>query len=306
VQRISLSSNYTNPGDKKVTVGVCVRNGAAVLQNAIDSILRQDFQHDKMELIFVDDGSTDNTYSIIQANIPRMCMQVKVFHHEWKGLGSSRDIVVDNASGEYIVWVDCDMTISSGFITKQVAYMDNNPTVGIAKGQYGICPQKNLAGYLENIEFVAAHQIRIKKPNSLHLGTGGSIYRVRAIKEAGGFNHSIKCSGEDADAENRVRKKGWCLAATTPIFYERRRENWRALWIEYFWLGKGAKKFNSDEMGSASVYRLWPPVVLLAVVSRILTSYRLTCSKVVFLMPIGYIFKRAAWFLGFAKTFSKD
>jgi glycosyltransferase involved in cell wall biosynthesis len=289
-----------------VTVGVVVKDGAALIENAIDSILSQNFPHTDMELIFVDDGSHDSTLSIIKDNIPRVDMQVKIFHHDWKGLGLSRDLVVDNATGEYIVWVDCDMTISPDFVTKQVVFMDKHSKVGIAKGQYGICPQASLPGYLENIEFVAAHHKRIDKPNSLPLGTGGSIYRVSAIKQAGGFNHSIQGSGEDVDAEFRVRKTGWDLAATTPVFYERRRESWSALWTEYFWLGKSITNFGDGDKGSSNVYRLWPPIVVLAVASRIITSYKLTRSKIVLLMPITYIFKRAAWFLGFTKMFSKD
>ncbi|MEM2601852.1 MAG: glycosyltransferase, partial [Candidatus Bathyarchaeia archaeon] len=42
------------------------------------------------EVIFVDDGSEDATLSIIKKYIPKMTMQVKVFHHEWMGLGPSR------------------------------------------------------------------------------------------------------------------------------------------------------------------------------------------------------------------------
>lgn len=48
----------------KVTVGICVRNCENYIKDAINSILDQDFPHEFMELIFADDGSEDNTFSI--------------------------------------------------------------------------------------------------------------------------------------------------------------------------------------------------------------------------------------------------
>ncbi|MFX1536026.1 MAG: glycosyltransferase [Promethearchaeota archaeon] len=294
---------HAHSNNLKVTIGVCVKNGAATVEKAIDSIINQDFPHKDMEIIFVNDGSQDNTLSVIQNYIPKLDMPVKLFTHRWSGLGVSRDIVVDNASGEYIIWVDCDMTLSKDFVTKQVAFMDENPTVGIAKGQYGLCAQDGLAGYLENIEFVAAHISRRGNPNSLPLGTGGSIYRVTAIRQAGGFDHKFKGSGEDVDAEHRVRIAGWSLEATAPVFYEKRRGTWGALWTEYFWLGKSRSNLFDNERQLLNIYRLWPPVTMIVEFSRVITAYKLTRCKTVFLMPLHFVFKRVAWFLGIAMIF---
>ncbi len=64
-----------------------------------------------MEVIFVDDGSEDATFSIIQDSIAKIDIQAKAFHKKWMGLGAARNVVVNNASGDYIVWVDGDMTL---------------------------------------------------------------------------------------------------------------------------------------------------------------------------------------------------
>ncbi len=178
--------------DIVVTIGVCVKNGETTLGAAIESIIAQDYPHQHMEIIFIDDGSTDNTFSIIQSFIPKLDVSTRVFRQRWMGLGVSRNIVVNQASGKFIIWVDSDMTLTKGFVARQAAFMERHPLVGIAKGQYGICNQLHIAGYLENIEFVAAHLGRREKPNSLPLGTGGSIYRVGAIRQVRGFDHSIK------------------------------------------------------------------------------------------------------------------
>jgi len=286
----------------KITVGVCVKNGAAVIDKAIHSIMDQSFPHELMEVIFVDDGSDDNTLSVIQSYIPKLDMRVKLFHHKWKGLGASRNVVVDNAAGKYIIWVDADMTLSKDFVAKQLAFMEKNPRAGIGKGQYGLCAQDSLVGDLENIEFVAGHIKRREKADSVPLGTGGSIYRVEAIRQIGGFDPKNTGSGEDVDAERRIQLGGWLLMATSAIFYERRRGTWRSLWNEYYWFGKGSANLVKKNRQVIEPYRLWPPVVLAIELSRVVLAYKLTCRKIVFLLPIHYIFKRVAWFIGFART----
>ncbi|MCD6241537.1 glycosyltransferase, partial [Candidatus Bathyarchaeota archaeon] len=49
-----------------VTVGVCVRDSAFTICETIESIIAQDYPHELMEVIFVDDGSEDETLAIIK------------------------------------------------------------------------------------------------------------------------------------------------------------------------------------------------------------------------------------------------
>ena len=289
----------------KVTIGICVKNGAVTIADAIESLIKQDFPHKFMEAIFVDDGSEDNTLSVIQRYIPKLDMQVRLFHHQWKGLGVSRNVVVDNAAGDYIIWVDSDMTLAPDFVSRQVEFMKHNSETGVGKGQYGICAQDSWVGDLENVEFVVAHFRRREKTNSVPFGTGGSIYRVKAIRQVGGFDKHIKGSGEDVDAEFRLKTAGWQLAATSAVFYERRRGTWKSLWSEYFWHGKDSSNFFDKNRQMVHSYSLWPPALIAIELFRMIMAYKLTHRKVVLLLPIHYIFKRTAWFLGFVKNIVK-
>ena len=254
----------------------------------------------------MDDGSEDNTLSIIKSYVQRINMKAKVFHHKWRGLGATRNVVVNNANGEYIIWVDCDMRLFRDFVKKQVEFMDGKPEVGIGKGRYGISEKTSVVAYLENVEamveFLKSEQKQLSKP----LGTGGSIYRVEAIREVGGFNESIKGVGEDIEVEHRIREAGWSLQITPAQFFEMRRGNWRALWKEYFWHGSGGVDVYKKVSPNAMLYRMFPPVAILREFSRSCNAYRLVHRKVVFLLLFHWIFKRTAWLLGFIAKLTKN
>ncbi|MEM3551596.1 MAG: glycosyltransferase [Candidatus Bathyarchaeia archaeon] len=284
----------------KVTIGVCVRNCADTIRGAIDSIIKQSYPHELMEVIFVDDGSMDETLSIIKDLISKtQGFEMKIFHHDWKGLGFSRNLVVENAEGKYIIWVDGDMILTRDFVANQVFYMEQNPKVGIGKGKYGFHSQKRIVSDLENLEFITTN-VKNPKKDLTPLGTGGAIYRVEAIKQVKGFDEKITGAGEDADIEYRIRKAGWSLAITPAIFYERRRKTWRDLWQEYFWHGEGSFRLLKKSTVT-NPWMFWPLWVLFIEFSRAILAYKLTRRKIAFLLPLHYLYKRIAWVLGFLK-----
>jgi len=288
----------------KVTIGMCIKNSESTIKQAVESVLNQDFSHDLMELIIVDGYSQDNTLEIVKEALKDKNIRVVIFR-EREGLGRARQIVVDNANGEYILWVDGDMILSKDFVKKQVEFMDNNPTAGIAKGKYGIIinsENKSMVAFLEDLEFILSTQ-HVGEVNAKVLATSGCIYRTKAIREVGGFNSSIRGVGEDMDAENRIKAAGWKLYITSAVFQEIRRKSWRALWDEYVWHGKGAWNLFQKNKHLINLYKIFPLVTIINKLFQISTAYKLTHRKIVIILPFHYIFKRIAWFLGFLKSF---
>jgi len=289
-----------------VTIGICVRNCEASLTEAVDSILDQDFPHERMEVIFVDDGSEDATYSIILESIARMDIEARVYHNNWMGLGVARNVVVDNAKGDYIVWVDGDMILPKDHVRKQVEFMKRNPTGGIAKAKcMHAFVEENLVAALENIPFVVDDvsagnewKTALKLP-----GTGGSIYRVKAIRQVGGFDDHLKGTGEDQDAAYRVKESGWSIYRTNAVFYEKRSKTWKAIWHRYVWYGYGDYDLFLKNRRIFSLQKMTPIAGLIAGVLYSIAAYRLTHQKVVFLLPFHFAFKMTAWCFGFFKGY---
>jgi len=290
----------------RVTIGICVRNCEDFIGEAINSVANQDFSHESMETIIVDDGSQDKTLSVISRYKSKMDMQVKIFRQEWKGLGSARNIVVDNASGEYIIWVDGDMLLSTDYVSKQVKFMEQNHKVGIAKGRYDLSPGANLLATLEIYSRAASKMVNFNYNDKAHaksMGTGGCIYRVKAIRQVGGFDEKISGYGEDLDAEYRIRKAGWLFFITDAQFrdYERRGMTWKQLWARYLQRGFDMCYFSRKNKNMITLYKTSPVATFFAGFFHSLKIYRLTRHKVAFLLPIQYMVKSTAWFLGFIR-----
>jgi glycosyltransferase involved in cell wall biosynthesis len=286
----------------RVTIGVCVKDCRHTIGDAISSIGIQDFPHELTEVIFVDDGSRDDTLSIINENLSKFDMQTRVFHHDWKGLGITRNVVVNNSCGKYIIWVDGDMCFSKSFVGEQIEFMERNPEVGIGKAKYDLNSQGSLVSDLENMESAIANLRRRGKAESIPLGTGGAIYRVEAIRGVGGFDEKIAGVGEDMDAEQRISASGWMLDVTSAVFREKRRRTWGALWTEYFWHGKGNSFLFTSRKESFDPKKFLLPIIIKTELSRVIAAYKLTGRKVSLLLPLNYVFKRTAWLLGFVNT----
>ena len=290
--------------DVRVTVGMCVRDAEATVREAVESVIDQDYPHELIELIVVDGYSRDKTLSIIREYLDKIDMKNRIFY-ENVGLGQARQIVVKNASGEYIVWVDGDMVLSKDFIRKQVEFMDQNPKVGIAKGKYELSPGPNMLATLEIYARAAAKlaDYSLEKTRSKSMGTSGCIYRVEAIRQSGGFDENIKGYGEDWDAEYRTRLAGWFLCTTRVRYrdYERLGITWRELWFRYWKRGYELHDVLQKHRGVVKLYRMLLPAAFLSGLFNSLALYKSIREKVVFLMPLLCTFEMTAWWLGFIR-----
>lgn len=93
-----------------ISVIIPVYNAEKYLHKCIDSVLSQSYQD--FELILVNDGSKDLSGSICD-EYARKDERVKVFHKENGGVSTARNIGIDNATGDYICFVDSDDWIES-------------------------------------------------------------------------------------------------------------------------------------------------------------------------------------------------
>jgi glycosyltransferase involved in cell wall biosynthesis len=284
----------------KVTIGICVRNCESTVREAIESIIDQDYPRELLEVIVVDGYSNDKTVQILKEVLSHSNIK-NYFFFENKGLGFAREIVVENANGEFIIWVDGDMILPKDFVRKQVEFMEQNPKVGIGKGRYGLLNEGSIVAFLENIAYVAS-DLKNNSSEPKLPGTGGAIFRVDAIRKAGGFDERLKGVGEDQDLAYRIKTAGWHIKRTPAVFYERRVKSWKGLWRKYFWYGYGNYQLYQKNKNIFSLFHMNPITSFLAGLLYIKYAYEWTYSKHVFLLPFHNMLKQIFWFLGFLEA----
>jgi len=92
----------------RLSIIVAIYNVGNYLNHCIECILNQSFTD--YEILLIDDGSTDSSGNICDGYALKDS-RIKVFHKSHQGVAHSRQIGIDNAYGEYFIFIDADDTI---------------------------------------------------------------------------------------------------------------------------------------------------------------------------------------------------
>lgn len=110
-----------------VSVILPTYNRGWVLKDAVDSVLAQDYPH--VELVVIDDGSTDNTSSLLDEYGDRI---IRV-HQDNKGVSAARNVGINKSRGEFIALIDSDDAWDRRKISCQVDFFKDNPDAMICQ-----------------------------------------------------------------------------------------------------------------------------------------------------------------------------
>ena len=122
----------------KISVIVPVYNAEKYLRRCIDSILSQTFTD--FELLLIDDGSKDSSGAICDEYAAKD-NRVRVFHKENGGVSSARNLGLDNATGEWIAFVDSDDYVLPSYLATYVEISSENVDLCIV----GIIPDYSIS-----------------------------------------------------------------------------------------------------------------------------------------------------------------
>lgn len=111
-----------------ISIILPVYNAEKYVAQAIESVLRQTYAN--IELIIVNDGSTDNSEKICKKY--ESDFRVRYFHQTNKGLSASRQLGIDQCKGTYFLTIDADDYISDSFVEKMYSkIMETNANICI-------------------------------------------------------------------------------------------------------------------------------------------------------------------------------
>jgi cellulose synthase/poly-beta-1,6-N-acetylglucosamine synthase-like glycosyltransferase len=247
---------------KKVSIIMAVCNGAFYLREAINSILDQTYPD--LELIIVNDGSTDSSAEIISEYL--LDKRITAINNERNiGLTRSLNKAIDLSCGEYIARMDCDDVSSPDRLLKQVLFLDNN-SVFAAVGAFAREIDEN-GRLIRDIAYpVSAEEIKkelIKYNPIIHSSV---MFRRGALIEVGKYDDSYRYA-QDYDLYFRLVKKFKLANLSDQLLLSRytsnsltSKKNRKQL---YFSIKARIKAILSGTYSVACLVYLWRPLVSL-------------------------------------------
>ena len=121
---IEKKCNIDDNDEKLLSVVVPVYNTEQYLAKCLDSVIEA--RIDGMEILIIDDGSTDESDRIAKDYVDRFPDLIRYYRQKNQGLGSVRNVGLAQAKGKYIASVDSDDTIERGFFEEALLYMQND------------------------------------------------------------------------------------------------------------------------------------------------------------------------------------
>lgn len=218
----------------KYSVIVPSYNSGSTIRSCLSSLLNQSLSKEDYEIIVVDDGSTDNTGSII------MEFQVKYLWQPNSGPAAARNHGAREAKGGIILFTDSDCVPAYNWIEEMIKPFKSADIIAV-KGAYGTY-QKSLVARFAQIEFQERFELLMKAESIDMVDTYSAAFRRDTFRQHGGFDESFPvANNEDTDLSYKLSLTGnrmvfnpmavvFHLRHPDTIYKYFRQKFWRGFW----------------------------------------------------------------------------
>ncbi len=199
-----------SPGEKlpRVSVVIPVRNRPDGIRACLDSLVALDYPHACLEIIVVDDASTDETPSAV-ASYSRGSVRL-LAQKQHRGQSECRNVGAREGTGELVAFIDSDCIADAAWLRTLVRDLDDRHVVATG----GSVREASPHGWLKRYEASASPLHMGETPARVMPGSGveflpscNIVVRKQVFLEAGGFDASLRF-GEDVDLIWRLCERG--------------------------------------------------------------------------------------------------
>jgi glycosyltransferase involved in cell wall biosynthesis len=186
------------PESRLISVIIPCYNQGHFLAEAIGSALDQSYAN--LEIIVVDDGSTDDT-----AEVAGRYSQVQCIKQENRGLAEARNRGLEASRGEYLVFLDADDRLAAGALRVGADALDSHPECAFVYGNVRLIDASgSLLLYPPSVKIEQDHYLELLRHN--HIWSPGAVmYRRSLFDTIGLFNPRVNASA-DYDLHLRIAK----------------------------------------------------------------------------------------------------
>lgn len=184
-----------------VSIVIPVYNGAHTIGSAISACLSLDYPAELIEIIVVDDGSTDKTRHIVQQ------YPVTYIFQENAGPAKARNCGCHHAKGSIVAFLDSDCIPRRHWVRKMISQYTSDDIVCVGS-RYGIANPESFLACLIYFEFLIRYKRMPRHPK--FLGSHGYSFRKDFLERIGGYDESYSmASHEDNELAYRIFQRGF-------------------------------------------------------------------------------------------------
>lgn len=211
--------------DFKFTIITAIYNNEKYLKESIESIINQDMGfEDNVQLILVDDGSTDKSGEIAQEYGEKYPDNILVLTKENGGVASARNLGLEHVLGKYVNFFDSDDKLSANTLSVVDDFFKKNPDVKIVSMPLKFFDKREGDHYL-NYKFEEEGIIDLdEKFDYPQMSMASSFVEISAMKDYR-FNTGL-VNGSDSEFLNRVLidENKYGVVNSACYYYRKRRE----------------------------------------------------------------------------------
>ena len=217
----------------RISVIIPAHNAEKTILSCLDALKHQTVPPDLYEIIVVDDGSGDETHSIVSNN-----NDVRLFKQENFGPSAARNLGLQNALGEITLFTDADCAPVPDWIEHMSTPFENEQIVGV-KGTY-LTRQREVVARFVQLEYEDKYD-RMRQDEYIDfIDTHSAGYRREVLIANEGFDPTFPvASTEDQELSFRLARQGYKMVFVpeAKVYHLEHPSNIREYWRKKFNIG---------------------------------------------------------------------
>jgi cellulose synthase/poly-beta-1,6-N-acetylglucosamine synthase-like glycosyltransferase len=198
----------------KVSVIIPAYNAEATIRDCVLSVASLDYPKDRLEIMVVNDGSTDNTAAIV-SDLIRSCKgaDIKLMSQENLGKGAAMNNAIRACSGEFFACLDSDSFVEPETLQRMLhVFEQHDGRLAIVTPAMKVFRPKSFIQKFQRLEYIITlfSNRLLSHFDALYVAPGPfSLYRKSTVVELGGFDeHNLT---EDQEIGYRMQKHNYQL-----------------------------------------------------------------------------------------------
>ncbi|MDD5225722.1 MAG: glycosyltransferase [Candidatus Omnitrophica bacterium] len=197
-----------------VSVVIVNYNGKRWLTDCLRSLRQLDYPQDRMQIIMVDNGSTDDSIEHAGKILP----EIHILRNDRNNYCRANNLGIKAAKGKYIAFLNNDTRVDKNWLKELVTIIDSDEKIGGVGSKVLFMDGKlNSTGHMELPDFYWTDRGFAEEEKGQYdlleevgsVTNAASLYRKACLTDAGSFDEDFNMYLEDVDLGIRIRQKGW-------------------------------------------------------------------------------------------------